>query len=332
MSNPRKVAVLGPIPHDRITTHSGETFEKYGCVLYTVAALSALMAPDDLICPIVHVRREDEGLVKDQLAHLPNVDLSGISSATDRGDVVELTYTDQNARLERQSDYMAPILPADVEPVLDADAFICVPITDYQVGIATLRHIRRNNDGLILLDGHGPTSTLTRTGERYNRLWLERDTWLPYIDVLKMNREEVSCSWFPVGEGDSRPVIGEPLSEKELYAFADHCLDRGLKSVCITLDDEGCVVFHRESTTATRRDHVGSVEVDEVVDTTGCGDSFAAGMGFGYLAYGSTVAACRFGNAMGAQRCVGSELSIYRQLEATLEQIRAAYGDITTAA
>lgn len=332
MAKRRKVAVLGPIPHDRITTHSGETFEKYGCVLYTVVALSALMDPEDLICPIVHVRREDEKPIKDLLSDLPNVDLSGITSTADRGDIVELTYTDQNARNERQSDYMAPILPADVEPVLDADAFICVPITDYQVGIATLSYIRQNSNGLILLDGHGPTSTLTRSGERYNRLWLERDTWLPYIDVLKMNREEVSCSWFPVGEGTSRPVIGEPLSPDDLYAFADHCLEGGLRSVCITLDDEGCVVFHRENSTTTQRDYVSCVSVDEVVDTTGCGDSFAAGMGFGYLAYGDTITACRFGNAMGAQRCVGSELSIYRQLEDTLEQIQQAYGDVPQAA
>lgn len=200
MTKRRKVAVLGPIPHDRITTHSGETFEKYGCVLYTVVALSALMDPEDLICPIVHVRREDEKPIKDLLSDLPNVDLSGITSTADRGDIVELTYTDQNARNERQSDYMAPILPADVEPVLDADAFICVPITDYQVGIATLSYIRQNSNGLILLDGHGP------------------------------------------------------------------------------------------------------------------------------------ITACRFGNAMGAQRCVGSELSIYRQLEDTLEQIQQAYGDVPQAA
>jgi hypothetical protein len=38
MSSRRTVAVLGPIPRDHITTHRGETFDKYGCVVYTVAA------------------------------------------------------------------------------------------------------------------------------------------------------------------------------------------------------------------------------------------------------------------------------------------------------
>ena len=74
---------------------------------------------------------------------------------------------------------MSPILPRDVEFALDADAFVCVPITDYEVGQATLEYIRANSDGVVLLDGHGPVSTLTLGGERQHRLWVERDAWLP---------------------------------------------------------------------------------------------------------------------------------------------------------
>ena len=94
---------------------------------------------------------------------------------------------------------MAPIRPEDVEFVLDADAFVCVPITDYQVSQDTLRYIKQNSRGTILLDAHGPTVALTRGGERGHRLWIERDAWLPYIDILKMNLEEAGCSWFPAG-------------------------------------------------------------------------------------------------------------------------------------
>ena len=81
MSGSRSVAVLGPIPRDRIITHRGEVFEKYGCALYTVAALSALLDPDDRIYPIVHVRREDEEPIKELLSQFPNVDLTGVRSA-----------------------------------------------------------------------------------------------------------------------------------------------------------------------------------------------------------------------------------------------------------
>jgi hypothetical protein len=71
VSASRSVAVLGPIPRDRIITHRGEVFEKYGCALYTVAALSALLDADDRIYPIVHVRREDEEPIKELLSASP---------------------------------------------------------------------------------------------------------------------------------------------------------------------------------------------------------------------------------------------------------------------
>ena len=127
----RKVAVLGPIPRDQVVTHTGERFHKYGCVMYTAAALSTLLDRSDTVVPISHVRREDEGPVKQMLGAFPNIDTSGITSSGDQGDVVELRYVDQNRRIERQTSFMNPVLPADLDKVLDADIFVCVPITDY---------------------------------------------------------------------------------------------------------------------------------------------------------------------------------------------------------
>jgi hypothetical protein len=76
----RKVAVLGPIPSDQIVTHAGERFHKYGCVMYTAAALSSLLDVGDTIVPISHVRRQDEGPIKQILGSFPNIDTSGITT------------------------------------------------------------------------------------------------------------------------------------------------------------------------------------------------------------------------------------------------------------
>jgi hypothetical protein len=320
----RKVVVLGPIPRDQIVTHTGERFEKYGCVLYTAVALSALLDRDDTIVPIAHVRRRDEGPIKEILGSYTTIDTSRITSGADQGDVIELRYLEHNRRVERQASFMNPILPADVDPVLDADAFVCVPITDYEVGQPTLRHIKENSDAVVVLDAHGPTTTLTRSGERHPRVWADRDVWLPYVDILKMNLEEASSTWL----GESAELAADPprLGTGELRELAGHCLDRGVGAVCVTLDERGCLVFYRGSSGQVTEEVVDRIEVEKIVDTTGAGDSFAAGLAFGYLAQRDYVAACQYGNAMGAQRCSGAELNAYLPREETERQILAAYG------
>jgi adenosine kinase len=78
-------------------THTGERFEKYGCVLYTAVALSALPDAGDTIVPVSHVRRQDEGLIKEILGSFPNIDTSGATSSADQGDVIELRYIEHTA-------------------------------------------------------------------------------------------------------------------------------------------------------------------------------------------------------------------------------------------
>jgi sugar/nucleoside kinase (ribokinase family) len=123
-------------------------------------------------------------------------------------------------------------------------------------------------------------------------------------------------------------VAADPprLSDEELRGLAHHCLDRGVGAVCVTLDERGCVAFYRDGSGGVARGFVDRIEVEHVVDTTGAGDSFAGGLAYGYLAYRDYVVACQYGNAMGAQRCTGTELNVYLSREETERQIRAVYG------
>ena len=259
--------MLGPIPRDRVMTHTGERFEKYGCVIYTAVALSALLDAGDSIVPVSHVRQQDEGPLRQILGSFPNIDTSGITSSADQGDVVELRYLDQNRRVERQASFMNPILPADVDQVLDADVIVCVPITDYEVGQPTLRHIKEHSRATVVLDAHGATTTLTRSGERQPRVWADLDVWLPYIDILKMNLDEAGSAWL----AQSPELAADPPrpSQEELRGLAQHCLDRGVGAVCVTLDERGCVVFYRDGSGRIAEEFVDRIKVEHVVDTTG---------------------------------------------------------------
>ncbi len=123
---------------------------------------------------------------------------------------------------------MNPILPEDLDGLMDCNAFVFVPITDLEVPLETLRYIKSNSNGLVVFDAHGPTNGCSIHGERYHNFWIDRDQWLPCIDLLKMNLEEAQCSWFK-GEYSAEDLLEvDELTMDELPKFAQHCPDRGV--------------------------------------------------------------------------------------------------------
>lgn len=323
---PFKVAVLGPIPRDHITTHKGEVIEKYGCATHTAIGLSRLLDKRGTVWPVAHVRKQDLPGVLEVLAPYPNIKTAKVTDTADQGDIIQLTFVDQNNRLEKQTGFMNPIVAADLEGLLDADVFVCVPITDYEVPLDTLKYIKAHSRGLIIFDAHGPTNTVTTLGDRLIRFWIDRDMWLPYIDVLKMNLEESRCCWF---EKEYTLDALQPFHEvgtDHLDALAEHVLRRGVKSLIVTLDAGGSAVFFLEKGKVCK-EVVPSVPVSDVVDTTGCGDSFAGGLGYGLLETPADfVRAARYANALGAQRTQGRTFEVFKSLEETNAMIRKAYG------
>lgn len=327
MSDQINVAVLGPIPRDNITSYQGEKFEKFGCAVYTAACMSSLAGPGSRVNVVSHVRKADIGKVQELLSAFPHINAASISDAADQGAVIDLIYLDQNKRKETQTGFMNPIVPEDIKDLMSCEAFVFVPITDFEVPLETLKYIKAHSDGIVVFDAHGPTNGCSAHGERFHKFWVDRDNWLPYIDLLKMNLEEAQCSWFK-GEYEKGELSDvSELTMDELPKFAEHCLARGVQALYVTLDQHGCAVYYKDSGGNLREELVKRVPVENVVDTTGCGDSFAGGLAFGYLHTGDYVKACQFGNCAGAQRCASSELDVYLSLEETKRQIADTYGN-----
>ncbi|MBT8263301.1 MAG: carbohydrate kinase family protein [Bacteroidia bacterium] len=312
-----KVAVLGPIPRDYIITHNNEEIQKYGCVTHTAIALSNLLGSKGTVFPVTHIRKSDAPGIEELFRNYSNIDTSFISSEADMGDVIQLKFTDQNNRLETQTAFMKPIMPEDVEALLDCEVFVCVPVTDFEVPLETLRYIKENSDASIVFDAHGPTTALTTRGERITKFWVDRDLWLPYIDVLKMNLEEANCSWFQNEYTLEELRNNDEIEIEQLPNFAAHCLRHGLKSLFVTLDARGVMVYTMENG-ELKQQLVPSIPVDHVVDTTGCGDSFAGGIAFSMMfAPNNHIQAAQFGNAMGAQRTQGKTFDVFKSLKET---------------
>ena len=323
----RKAAVLGPIPRDYIITHHGEEIQKYGCVTHTAIALSNLLGPDNTVYPVTHIRKSDRAGIEELFKTYDNIDTSFINSAADMGDVIQLRFTDQNRRIETQTAFMKPIMPEDVKDLLDCEVFVCVPVTDFEVPLETLQYIKENSEATIVFDAHGPTTALTTRGERVTKFWVDRDLWLPYIDVLKMNLEEANCSWFQNEYTLEELKHNDEIAMEQLPNFARHCLEHGLKSLFVTLDARGVMVYTLEDG-ELQQQLVPSVPVDHVVDTTGCGDSFAGGIAFSMLLEPENhILAAQYGNAMGAQRTQGKTFEVFKSFRETQKILEATYNN-----
>jgi adenosine kinase len=71
---------------------------------------------------------------------------------------------------------------------------------------------------------------------------------------------------------------------------------------------------------------VPAVKVGTVIDTTGCGDSFAGGVGFGLLNDPKDyVRAVQYGNTLGALRTQGKTFAVFKSLPETDKIISETY-------
>lgn len=322
----KKIVVLGPVPYNTITTWKNESFERYGGITYPVIALSKLMGNETRIFPVTHVRKKDEQTIKTLLKGHVGVDLQHINSDLDQGDVIRTRVVDANKILEKQYGFMNPILPRDVRDIMNADAFVFVNLTDYDVSLETLEFIKTyNKDTLVVFDAHGPTTTMTSLGDRVLKFWVERDLWLPYIDILVMNLEEAKCTWFAKEYTLEELENVRDLNEDELRELAEHCFGYGVKALYVTLGPDGCLVlFKRDGKIVLEK--IPAVAQDNIIATAGCGEAFIGGLVFGFMMTGDHVIAARYGNVIGAQRCAALTYDVFKSLAETEEMVKESYG------
>lgn len=137
-----------------------------------------------------------------------------------------------------------------------------------------------------------------------------------------MNLEESICSW-----------VDQEYSDEELYnedrtdhldAFAEYVLNTNVNTLYVTLDSRGCAVYTKPDDTVNN-EFVSSVAVKDVIDTTGCGDSFAGGLAYGFTAHNDPIKAAHYANTLGALRTQGKGFDVFKSLKETEDLISKNY-------
>ena len=186
----------------------------------------------------------------------------------------------------------------DVLPMLDETAQI---VSFASIFISPLFSIEKMEQLFSLIKAVGKTlvSDLTRpkNGETFNDL----KVLFPYMDVFVPNDEEIFLL----------------TGEKDPYKNVQMLVDAGVKTAVVKIGKDGCLVGTKDSIV-----QVPAVTGVKCVDTTGAGDSFAAGFIAGLIEGRDMIDCARLG-------CAAASCSI-EQIGATdgvrsLEQVMVRY-------
>jgi adenosine kinase len=113
---------------------------------------------------------------------------------------------------------------------------------------------------------------------------------LPMFDGAELRRFVEQATWVAVNDYEARM-----LSERVGVSIDELSRSAALRGVIVTLGAQGCELWEQG-----RRSAVAPVAAAEVVDPTGCGDAFRAGLLYGLREGWPLARACALGNRLGS--------------------------------
>jgi hypothetical protein len=252
--------LIGTISRDEIVHENGPAFHQLGGILYQAALLCGLGEDTILFANLA------EGLAAEVEAVIggwPSLRREGIRCVPGSGNRVRLFYPREGERREILESAVPELDPAAVVGALSRlDFLVTVVNSGLDLSLASWREIADSAACPIWFDIHSLTLARVLGVPRSYRPVPEWKEWVQGAAYLQANRQEVACM---LGRPDSLP------SEADLGRISAEALEMGIKAVFITLGAQGGLVATPE---ATRQIRLG--EGARVVDTTGCGDVFAA--------------------------------------------------------
>ncbi len=327
-----RIGIIGLINHDTIYMTGGRQIQDLGGILYNTTVMADLVGNGDRVYPISRIGADCYDDLRRILASRPGVDISGVALAKEGTSRNQIRYDETMEKVEQLTNRVGPITFEQIEPFLDLDALLVNFIVGDDITLETMEAIRAGASGLLYLDVHNLCLGIDAEGYRRRRAPEEWQRWIAMFDVVQMNEvearllagagAEAAASGGPGESGEPvRPSaaggpggpdgrdglggLGGPLeAEDDFIAFGRSITALG-PAVCITTRGGlGPITVYREDgDNEAAACVVPSAPVREVVDTTGCGDAFAAGFVIEYLTSKDPDRATRLANRVASVNC-----------------------------
>lgn len=324
-----RIGIIGIINHDTIFMAGGRRIQDLGGILYNTTVMADLVGDNDRVYPISRIGADCYDDMHRILASRPDVDATGIALAPEGTSRNHIRYDEDMEKIEQLTNHVGPIPLEQIEPYLELDALLVNFIVGDDVSLETMRAVRDRASGLLYLDVHNLCLGIDAEGYRLRRAPEDWWRWIEMFDVVQMNEVEArllaeagnktaasgdpgepgepdspDSPSGPGGPGGSGGPGGPLETEGDFIAFGRSVISLGPSVCIITRGALGPVTVYREGEdNEAAACVIPSAPVRELVDTTGCGDAFAAGFVTEYLATQDPVRATRLANRVASVNC-----------------------------
>lgn len=271
-----KYLVIGEPCVDLIHKANGEVIHSYGGILYSVLSLAVLAGKDDTLYPVMNLGNDEYENITNILKKYPSIKHDGIYRVSHPTRKVNLFYNMYNsgnqARMETSTEPTYTIGYESIEKFLPgADAILINMISGVDITLDTLKNIRENFKGFIHIDIHNLVMKTNPDGSREHTNLEGWREWCSNTDTVQMNEFEITTL--------SRKIKNE-------YEVAEEILlntNNNVKGIIVTRGKNGVSGYTKQQKSFNGqtyldldKEDVIATENPHFVDSTGCGDVFAA--------------------------------------------------------
>lgn len=297
-----RIGIIGLINHDTIYMAGGRRIQDLGGILYNTTVMADLVDEGDALFPISRIGADCYDAMRAILDPRPAVSTRGISLSPAGTSRNRIRYDEDLEKIEQLTNHVGSISLEQIEPFLDLDALLVNFIVGDDVTLETMKAVRGSASGLLYLDVHNLCLGIDAEGYRRRRAPGNWQRWIEMFDVVQMNEVEarlLAGSDHEVAAGGS----GGPLeAEDDFIAFGTSVISLGPSVCVITRGPLGPVTVYRKDG-EPKAFAIPSEPVRDVIDTTGCGDAFAAGFVTEFAASKDPVGATRLANRVASVNC-----------------------------
>ena len=307
-----RVGIIGLINHDTIYMAGGRRIQDLGGILYNTTVMADLVGEGDALYPISRIGTDCYDAMRAMLDPRPVVSNRGVRVSRTGTSRNRIRYDENMEKVEQLTNHIGPIPFEQIEPFLDLDALLVNFIVGDDLSLETMAAVRERATGLLYLDVHNLCLGIDAEGYRLRRAPEDWQRWIEMFDVVQMNEVEARLLAGADNEAEAACGPGVPVrpgqpggpldSEDDFIAFGRSVISLGPSVCVITRGPLGPVTVFRTDR-ETRAIAIPSEPAREVVDTTGCGDAFAAGFVVEYAATKDPVGATRLANRVASVNC-----------------------------